>query len=66
MILLKEQFKGLIRKNLRTRRAHSELCDQGNVFLQRDRKNTSRQLVKRKASVETPAGENFSYDNHFT
>jgi len=35
-----------------------------NVFLQRDSENTGNRR-KRKASVETPAWENFSYDNHF-
>ena len=35
---LKDQFRVLSRKNLRTRLLHSELCDRGNVFLQRVRK----------------------------
>jgi hypothetical protein len=52
---LKEQFKGLNAKNLRTGHALSELCDQGNVFLQRVSENTVRERGKRKASVETPA-----------
>jgi len=33
MILLKEQFKGLMPKNLDAEATLSELCDQGNVFL---------------------------------
>jgi hypothetical protein len=53
--VLREQFKGLIRKNLQTQRWVSELCDGGNVFLQRRPKNTDRKMAKRKASVETPA-----------
>jgi hypothetical protein len=36
---LREQFKGLNRKNLQTGCLLSELCEQGNVFLQGAVKN---------------------------
>jgi len=54
MILLREQFKGLMRKNLNTGQSVSELCDRRNVFLQRCVENT-RGVRKKEASVETPA-----------
>jgi hypothetical protein len=51
---LKEQFKGMIRKNLQTGSQVSELCDAGNVILQSGSEITGDER-KKEASVETPA-----------
>jgi hypothetical protein len=48
---LKEQFKGMIRKNLQTDELLSELCDGGNVILQSGSEITGDERGKKEASV---------------